>query len=622
MSRHVIETLQWTCRSTDRQPGLAQQSMSDFLHGPGARMLETVFDRLSAHGEVWRIDQLEIDLGEVPAPTDAGEWARRLELALDTALRRLRQDDTAARLHEQPAHTIRRVEDRELEHFLYYLEHGRLHWSMAPLASGGMADWLARLTKQIGPRLWPALLRLPHADRTLRRLGHITPCHGLQALLALRHSELAHALEHLDDSVLEPLRAQGRLSAYQLAQVRQAWRVAGLQALWGQGSSALGVARVQRLLAALGSSLLAQLGESDASRLGAWLDTSSPAWAATGLQRSLWLGVQSRLLGAQPDMRGQDSRKSHTRADGEGASGDLASEVMLTATWHESLRQFALVHQSDPNVRAAGWGLSDLQAYLLDYSLAYLSEAERVPQDHVAWQQVWNHALLALTEASKQDFAHSRDHRGLQERPVPPSEPVLAAADERPKIRTSRNSDGTVSPADDHPDNEAIYIANAGLVLLANYAPRLFGMLGLLQEGAFVDEAARHRAVHCLVYLSDGHTDTEEHEWVLNKLLCGVPIEAPVPPAKSLDAIKPTLDSLLPAVIAHWTALGNTSPAGLRQTFLRRIGRLIEHETYEVGHWRLKVQPAAFDLLLDRLPWSYGTIKLPWMKGAIHVDWR
>ncbi|GAB2579728.1 hypothetical protein ISP15_00110 [Dyella jejuensis] len=617
MSRHVIETLQWTCHGSDRQPGLAQQDMSDFLQGPGAQVLETVFDRLSAREEVWRIDQLEIDLGNVPARTDADGWARRLELALDTALQRWRQGHAALPVHHPAKHTVSRTEDRELEHFLYYLEHGRMHWSMPPRASGGMADWLASLTRQAGPRLWPALLRLPHADRTLQRLSYISPCHGLQDLLALRHGELAHALAHLDDTVLEPLRAQGRLSAYQLAQVCQAWRVAGLQALWGQGSSALGVARVQRLLAALGGSLLAQLGESGAARLGAWLDTASPAWATTGLRRSLLLGVQARLLIATPDLRQHDSQTSRRHADGKGASGDAASDVVLTAAWHESLRQFALVHQSDPNVRAAGLGLSDLQMYLLDYSLAYLSEAARVPQDHVAWQQVWNSALLALADAPMEDTAHLLEQPALS-----PSARELAVADERPTIRLASNSNGTVSPADDHPDNEAIYIANAGLVLLANYAPRLFGMLGLLRDGAFVDEAARHRAVHCLVYLSDGHTDTEEHEWVLNKLLCGVPIDAPVPPAKSLDAIAPTLDSLLSAVIEHWKALGSTSPAGLRQTFLRRIGRLVEHDSYEDGHWRLKVQPGPFDLLLDRLPWSYGTIKLPWMTGAIHVDWR
>lgn len=615
MTRHVIETLQWTCRSSDRQSAMQQQAISDFLRGPGAQLLQTVFDRLSAPDEVWRIDQLEIDLGSIPANTGADGWARRLEWALDTALRRLRQEGVTVRARDHVIHTTHHAKDRELDHFLYYLEHGRLHWAMPPLNSGGIAGWLARLAEQVGPRLWPALLRLPHADRTLRRLSHITPCHGLHALLALRHGELAHALQHLDDSVLEPLRAQGRLSAYQLAQVRQAWRVAGLQALWGQGGSALGIARVRRLLSALGSSLLAQLGESDASRLGLWLDTAAPAWATTGLRRSLLLGVQSRLLGTQPDLPAQESRESHTRTEDKDTLDHNAREV-LTAAWHESLRQFALAHQYDPDVRAAGLSLSDLQAYLFDYSLAYLSEADRAPQDHVAWQQVWNDALLELANTRTERFEPN-----WQEPAMSPST-RMATQGERPKIRSSRNSDGTVSPADDHPDNEAIYIVNAGLVLLANFIPLLFNRLGLLEGKDFVDEAARHRAVHCLAYLSDGHTDTEEHEWVLNKLLCGMPIEEPVPPATLSDDAKVVLDGLLQAVIAYWKELSNSTPAALRETFLRRVGRLIEHEALEGQHWRLKVQPGPFDVLLKQLPWSYGTIRLPWMKGAIHVDWH
>ena len=38
--------------------------------------------------------------------------------------------------------------------------------------------------------------------------------------------------------------------------------------------------------------------------------------------------------------------------------------------------------------------------------------------------------------------------------------------------------------------------------------------------------------------------------------------------------------------------------------------------------WRLVVEPRPFDMLLDRIPWGYGTLKLPWMAQVLHVDWR
>lgn len=615
MSRHVIDTLSWVCRGSDPQQGLAQQQrFSDFLHGPGRQVLEALFDRLSPGDEVWRIERLEIELGTLPADADTDGMARQLERVLDTELQRLRQGEATDALVGHPLMRPRHRDEGELDNFLYYLVHGRLHWSMPAMGRGDMAHWLERLARRNGVRLWQALQRLPHAERCLLRLGQITPCHGLQALLAQRHPGLVQSLDALDDGLLEPLRAQGRLSVYQIDRVRQAWRVAGLHALWGQVGSGLGVARVQRLLRALGDALIAQLGADGAPGTRVWLGPTSMALGASDLQRSLLLGMQMRLFGDALGMAADATAAAHGAAPGELVADAHAQPFVLSAAWHESLRQFALAHQDAPTVRAAGLGLSELQAYLLEFSVAYLATVDRVPQDHVAWQVTWQRALQELGGGADA-VAAAELAADAQARPV-------AEAPERPRIKNSRTADGSISPADDHPDNEAIYIVNAGLVLLANYAPRLFGMLGLVRDDAFVDAAARHRAVHCLVYLSDGHFDSEEHEWVLNKLLCGVPIGEVVPPAAAMDEVEPVLDSLLGAVIAHWKALGHTTPDGLRKTFLRRLGNLVEHEAHEGEHWRLKLQPGPFDVLLDQLPWGYGTIRLPWMKGAIHVDWR
>lgn len=163
---------------------------------------------------------------------------------------------------------------------------------------------------------------------------------------------------------------------------------------------------------------------------------------------------------------------------------------------------------------------------------------------------------------------------------------------------------------------------NAGLVLVAAYAPRWFGMLGLLQPAqarAFYDEAASGRAVHLLQWLVDGQTDTDEHRLALNKLLCGLPLAALAPLEIALHPREAeTGQALLQGVIAHWAALGRTSVGGLRETFLQREGRLLRED----GAWRLRVAPRPFDMLLDRLPWGIGVIRLPWMPEPVHVDWR
>jgi hypothetical protein len=166
---------------------------------------------------------------------------------------------------------------------------------------------------------------------------------------------------------------------------------------------------------------------------------------------------------------------------------------------------------------------------------------------------------------------------------------------------------------------EALQVGNAGMVIAAPYLPRLFGMLGLLAGNAFVDEAAAARAIHVLQFLVDGKVEPPEHLLILNKLLCGVPLDRPVPRDVALtDAERQAVEGLIAGMIGNWTAIGHTSVAGMRESFLQREGRI----TLERDAWKLLVAPRAFDMLLDRLPWSIATLRLPWMDRVLHVDWR
>ncbi len=79
-----------------------------------------------------------------------------------------------------------------------------------------------------------------------------------------------------------------------------------------------------------------------------------------------------------------------------------------------------------------------------------------------------------------------------------------------------------------------------------------------------------------------------------------------------------TVDSLVATMIERWRIIGNTSAAGLREAFLQRPGRLQRRQE----EWHLRVEPRAYDMLLDQLPWNFSIIKHPWMKSPIHVAWR
>lgn len=161
------------------------------------------------------------------------------------------------------------------------------------------------------------------------------------------------------------------------------------------------------------------------------------------------------------------------------------------------------------------------------------------------------------------------------------------------------------------------YIVNAGLVIATTYIPQLFTHLGLTRDDRFVDAAAVGRAVRLLQYVVDGRTDTSEPQLVLNKLLCGVDLAAPLSPEIDVTPYETAeIDSLLRAIVTHWRIIGKISVAGLRKSFLQRDGLL----TVEEGGWRLRIVPRSYDMLLDRLPWSFATIQLPWMTGVVHVD--
>jgi hypothetical protein len=163
---------------------------------------------------------------------------------------------------------------------------------------------------------------------------------------------------------------------------------------------------------------------------------------------------------------------------------------------------------------------------------------------------------------------------------------------------------------------DGIYINNAGLVLLHPFLPRFFETLGISKEEEILQP---ERALSLLYYLTTGQTKIPEYELVLPKVLCEFPLLIPVPADfKITENEISEASALLEAVIKHWEVLRNTTPDGLRGTFLLRPGKLSQKED---GDWLLQVESHTFDVLLEHLPWGISMIKLPWMKNMLWVEW-
>lgn len=816
---HRIETLQWELSFAHARLAEAHQDeLARLLRERLLARLERGFERHAPAASVWQLDRLELDLGQLQLSDAPQQWEQRLDEALERALleagrRRPLTDpadgaETAARLSALEASAGRRLSPRrhELGLFLHYLQHGHLPWGASAYAGRELALWLEQLAQRQGLALWHALQQLVPPGRALTRLCRIAPHQGLQALLAVRDPAMAEAMQQVDRHWLEPLQAQGRLSAYQVLQLQQALRAAALQSLWGLGRGQAGPARQRRMIEQVLASHSRLLGAgwtglrrglaADAVRppqqenplasqlleslLGPTLDGRSAAgvamrtpdapgrtWAAglarlrRGLARDhaspaqrLRLAQLIRALAAahpallreqlQRWLRERRSRRQCSELldpqtlslllsllDGRGAADARPSAA---PHWADSLRQTALRMQAECPAEHRP-GLSRLQALLMEASLAHLAAGHRMPANHRAWQALWQSAwqrwladdaapaprappaapvaapatplpplprgplpparldrelqrlgrdceqqrwglqqrlqlaqlletpracarwLSLFDEASRWrqlraqfgravDALRQRMRRLLglgQQAGTPASRPwqalcrllfIEAKGSDTAALTAALRAlppqpDGAAAPAANRQppavSDVPLWVADAGQVLLAAFAERLFGQLGLVQQGRFVDEAARARAVLCLQALVQGRAATAEPAWPLSKLLCGLEPGALLAEVAPLD--EPThelLEGLLGAVIAHWKALGNTSVAGLRESFLRREGRLTcrSRDAGEAQHWLLQVQPRAFDMLLDRLPWGFTTLKLPWMNGVLHVEWR
>ncbi|MCY1493426.1 hypothetical protein D9M68_272620 [compost metagenome] len=160
----------------------------------------------------------------------------------------------------------------------------------------------------------------------------------------------------------------------------------------------------------------------------------------------------------------------------------------------------------------------------------------------------------------------------------------------------------------------------AGAVLLHPYLSMFFDRLGLLAgPGRFRDHAAQCRAVLLAHHLATGAEDAPEPETVLFKLLCGLPFSEPVPRRIEFsEQERAESEALLRSVIGHWGRLGNTTPAGLREGFLSRPGRLERRGE----SWLLSVEPSGIDVLLRDLPWALSRVRTPFMQSILAVDWR
>jgi hypothetical protein len=371
-----------------------------------------------------------------------------------------------------------------------------------------------------------------------------------------------------------------------------------------------------------------------AERLVAYLASGRLAWFDAGRESTETLALlagEAARWTASPEA-GWGRLLAVPVADGHGLAEVFFRFLQLLdepqrALWAQFARRQAAGHGTTIAEALATLGRLhasrsvDHRLRLLALALLWLSVGEDVPAAAAQWPAALAAARTVLGLAGEAEALEwsrievvgqlfTQGARGAADLADSPANATVAP-EKRPK-----------SKSDDQPA-PGLPVAACGLILLHPYLPRLFAGLGWIADdhpvGQPLPPAVLPPAAALLHWLATGRDEPYEFELPLIKVLLGLSPDDPLPVAAGLldAAMCDEGEALLAAAIAHWPALGQTSIAGLRISFLQRAGLLYPAP----DGWLLRPQSETYDLLLDRLPWGISLIRLGWMRGCLHTEW-
>jgi len=557
-------------------------------------ILETVFNEYCGEDEVLQVDRLEIDLGIIrEVDLEKNRWDDVLLAAFRASLR---ENMTALSVTKR---LVRRsVPMNHCMQWISYMQTGYLPWNtlqsneawyqavLETLAtdSGGVA-LLRRLISE-DPKFVQRIV-LQHDAVFLRKLVEI--------LTAQNQRQLASAIEDVHVFIRIVQEGQGQPLPSRAGLIGLLWR---------------------QTLEAAATSQFDLSTETIARRL------LEPYTGLLPYQREL----QEQLILSMTvleKMVGQLVQRKRDVSGGNAPSGPLEEVSQLTEGPQLEDGSAKRGSPSDPS-DDMGTPAPEATAGQSDNTRPTASEDnERAGQKET---------LASKTDNKKNTEILSAEDNRIDDGPVAsvrdsktntPGTPALPDGKEKEPVserKVFRSKDHDESrPVSTILPSSGIYIRNAGVVLTHPFLAFLFRRLTWMEKNTFVDEAARQKAVFLLHYVATGETVAPEYDLVLCKLLCGYPLDEPLPLTVELtDEQLTEATDMLTAIIQQWSKLQNTSVAGLREGFLQRGGKLLLQNERPL----VQVEAGAIDILLDYLPWNLSVIRLPWMDGIVRVEWR
>lgn len=161
------------------------------------------------------------------------------------------------------------------------------------------------------------------------------------------------------------------------------------------------------------------------------------------------------------------------------------------------------------------------------------------------------------------------------------------------------------------------YIQNAGLILIHPFIKTFFEHCDLL-DPKNQQLLNPELCAHLLHYIATGKTNAPEYDMVFEKFLCNIPMNQTINKHIKLSRKHKTqAKNVIESVQHNWNPMKTSSSALLRNEFFQRSGKLVvtDHD------YTLTVERKAQDILLDKLGWGLGLVKLPWKEKFIFVNW-
>lgn len=164
-------------------------------------------------------------------------------------------------------------------------------------------------------------------------------------------------------------------------------------------------------------------------------------------------------------------------------------------------------------------------------------------------------------------------------------------------------------------DGEEWYIENAGLILLNPFISGFLQEYGACDSKQMIDP---NLALYLLQYLATGNEQVWESDLVLNKILCGLPLDFVVkPPIILPENLKAESEKLITTALKYWPVMQGTSIEGFREAFLTRDGKI----NFQSAGFFLNVESKPYDMLLAEIPWNINLIGFNWMENPLTVNW-